>query len=174
MFVVWSSNRYRNFVQIPQSFWFVAMVTERLKCWINLYWTQVSHCGRWASDWILFPKIKTNNQIAVFGLKCYVWRGLNLKPGRFANFPVRPWVISPTFPFTPSRFAPESFRPLSFSSLSRFAHFPIRPRVVSPLINIDSCSIILALKVVYLRFYIINYKQLGISIMSLKFIRFAR
>ena len=28
-------------------------------------------------------------------------------PGRFAHFPVRPWVVSPTFPF-----APESFRHL--------------------------------------------------------------
>ena len=28
-------------------------------------------------------------------------------PGRFAHFPVHPWIISPTFPF-----APESFRPL--------------------------------------------------------------
>ena len=28
-------------------------------------------------------------------------------PGRFAHFPVRPWVVSPTF-----LFAPESFRPL--------------------------------------------------------------
>ena len=28
-------------------------------------------------------------------------------PGRFAHFPVRPWVVSPTSPF-----APESFRPL--------------------------------------------------------------
>ena len=53
-------------------------------------------------------------------------------PGRFAHFPVRPWVVSPTFPFAPSRFAPGSFRPLSRSHLSRFAHFPVRPWVVSP------------------------------------------
>ena len=33
--------------------------------------------------------------------------------GRFAHFPVRPWVVSHTFPFAPSRFAPGSFRPLS-------------------------------------------------------------
>ena len=53
-------------------------------------------------------------------------------PGRFAHFPVRPWVVSPTFPFAPSRFAAGSFRPLSRSPLSRFAHFPVRPWVVSP------------------------------------------
>ena len=55
-----------------------------------------------------------------------------LNPGRFAHFPVRPWVVSPTFPFAPSRFAPGSFRPLSRSPLSRLAHFPVRPRVVFP------------------------------------------
>ena len=32
-------------------------------------------------------------------------------PGRFAHFPVRPRVVSPTFPFAPCR----------------FAHFPVRP-----------------------------------------------
>ena len=59
-------------------------------------------------------------------------KGLRWNPGRFAHFPVRPWVVSPTFPFAPSRFAPGSFRPLSRSHLSRFAHFPVRPWVVSP------------------------------------------
>ena len=53
-------------------------------------------------------------------------------PGRFAHFPVRPWVVSPTFPFAPNRFAPGSFRPLSRWPLSLFAHFPVRPWVVSP------------------------------------------
>ena len=65
----------------------------------------------------------------------YFWTTLVLyesNPGRFAHFPVRPWVVSPTFPFAPSRFAPGSFRPLSRSPLSRFAHFPLRPWVVSP------------------------------------------
>ena len=57
---------------------------------------------------------------------------LSVNPGRFAHFPVRPWVVSPTFPFAPSRFAPGLFRPLSRSPLSRFAFFPVRPRVVSP------------------------------------------
>ena len=50
-------------------------------------------------------------------------------PGRFAHFPVRLWVVSPTFPFAPCRFAPGSFRPLSRSPLSRFAHFPVRPLI---------------------------------------------
>ena len=53
-------------------------------------------------------------------------------PGRFAHFPVRPCVVSPDFPFAPSRFAPGSFRPLSRSPLSRFAHFPVRLWIVSP------------------------------------------
>ena len=52
---------------------------------------------------------------------CYMTRGYL---GRFAHFPVRPRVVLPTFPFTPSRFALGSFRPLSRS--------PPPPRVVSP------------------------------------------
>ena len=50
-----------------------------------------------------------------------------LGPGSFANFPFRPRVVSPTFPFAPSRFTPppppESFGPLSRSLPSRFAPF---------------------------------------------------
>ena len=53
-------------------------------------------------------------------------------PGRFAHFPVRPWVFSPTFPFAPSCFSPGSFRPLSRSPLSHFAHFPFAPASFRP------------------------------------------
>ena len=66
---------------------------------------------------------------------CWLCRApthFSANPGRFAHFPVRPWVVSPTFSFAPSRFVPGSFRPLSRSPPSRFAHFPFRPRVVSP------------------------------------------
>ena len=50
-----------------------------------------------------------------------------MNPGRFAHFPIRPPGRSPTVPFALSHFAPESFRLLTRSPLSRFAFFPVRP-----------------------------------------------
>ena len=81
---------------------------------------------------LLNPKIYRLTNDSVLELT-YIYEGrFRRNPGRFAHFPVRPWVVSPTFPFAPSRFAPGSFRPLSRSPQSRFAHFLVRPRVVSP------------------------------------------
>ena len=69
------------------------------------------------------PPVNNSNNASVIDLS---------NPGRFAHFPVRLRIVSPTSPFAPIRFALGSFRPLSRSPLSRFAHFHVRPRVVSP------------------------------------------
>ena len=58
---------------------------------------------------------------------------LNMNPGRFVHFPIRPVVVSPNLPFALIRFAPESFRPLFRSPLSRFVNFPVRPESFRPL-----------------------------------------
>ena len=82
MFVENSSTRHKEVVQIPH-FWFIAMATESLKCWIKLFIAVHSgeHCGPWASDCLLicimltFEPVhdKTKKMTCVPCEDCPVW-----------------------------------------------------------------------------------------------------
>ena len=65
-----------------------------------------------------------------------------MNPGRFNHFPVRSWVVSHTFLSVPSRFAPESFRPLSHSHyrVAIFMKMPMNMPVIIKIYCLNNFS----------------------------------
>ena len=106
--------------------------TGFIYCELGHTFLSLVHLSRRLTRWAYsIPMVRRPSVVVRRRSHFQTWISLK-NPGRFAHFPVRPLVVSPTFPFAPSRFASGSFRPLSRSPLSRFAHFPVHPWVISP------------------------------------------